>query len=608
VRAALLAALALLLTAPLRAQDCADPDDLSWTIRSFEADYTVRVDGTIGVIERIAVDFGDLSRHGIYREIPVRYRRLVREDLPIPAGQVRVGLEVERVVSETGRPYEVKVTNEGANRRIRIGSPDFCVTGRNTYVIHYQLSRGVGFFGDHDELYWQVTGTGWPVTIGRARATVTLPPARAASAAGRDPWGAWCYAGGPSSTSSVGCTATFVEAGSYAFETTAPLEAGEGLTFAAAFPKGVIEGPAAAERAGDALLRYGPLAIPLVVLGLMAGLWRRHGRDPRAGSVVPRWDPPDELRPGPAGTLVDQKADLDDVIATILDLAVRGWVEIREVSPRILPDLDDDSFAGRILEAIGARKDDWEIVRKREGTEGLEPFEREVLTAVLGYSEESRRLSDLKHEFYRDLPDIREALYGELVERGYFKRSPDATRKIWFGIGAGTLAIGGMLGVVAGISQGIWLVLPAMIVCGIVVLVFASFMPAATRAGARVARDVRGLEEYIRRAEKAELEWSQAPGRSPELFEKLLPYAIALDATDVWVEQFEGVLQRPPDWYHGRTTPGTWNMRAFHGGLADFRTTAAATLPSAPGSSSGSGSFGGGSVGGGGGGGGGGSW
>ena len=129
-------------------------------------------------------------------------------------------------------------------------------------------------------------------------------------------------------------------------------------------------------------------------------------------------------------------------------------------------------------------------------------------------------------------------------------------------------------------------------------------MPAMTAAGARVRREVEGLEEYIRRAEKREIEFRDAPERTPELFSTLLPYAVALDVSELWVRQFDGLLTEPPTWYAGSIQG--FSSGGFHQSLASFQSAAATTLQSAPGGSSGSG--GGGSVGGGGGGGGGGSW
>ena len=169
------------------------------------------------MVERIAVDFGTLQRHGIYREIPVRYRKVIRQGLPLE-GRVNVDLDLEQVTDGRGRKLQTKV-DRGDRVRIRIGDPNRTITGRQTYVIHYRLGSGLGFFEDHDELYWQVTGTEWPVPILRASAAVTLPPAEAWAMRDTGGWSAWCYAGWAESSSDQRCRATVVDAGRYRFET-----------------------------------------------------------------------------------------------------------------------------------------------------------------------------------------------------------------------------------------------------------------------------------------------------------------------------------------------------------------------------------------------------
>ncbi|HEY7472810.1 MAG TPA: DUF2207 domain-containing protein [Gemmatimonadota bacterium] len=593
-----LAAAVTLLALPVAAL----PQDTGWTITSFHADYVVHPDGSLGVIERIEVDFDGLARHGIYRTIPVVYKRVVSDDVPVPAGRVRFSLDVRGVSDGAGNPvpYEASGTGE---KEIKIGDPERTVSGRQAYVIDYALSGGLGFFEEFDELYWQVTGTNWPVTIERASATVLLPPERVAAFADSAPWQAHCYSGGAESTSDAACTAEVASPGTYRFETTAPLAPGEGLTLAAGFPKGLIPPPPASERARQAILRWGPLAIPFAVFGALVLWWRRHGKEPALGSVVPQWRPSEDLRPGTAGALRDQRADMDDVIATILDLAVRGFVRIVEVPPEVPLGLDPDTLAGKILGGVAGRRQDWELVRLEPGDDAsLREFERLTLDGFFEGAE-TRRLSELKNEFYKRLPGIKDALYHELVSRKLFPRSPSKTRTMWTVFGVILILAGGALGFLA-LTLGYWAVLPAMIASGALVLVFGRHMPAMTATGARVRREVEGLAEYIRRAEKAEIEFRDAPQRTPELFSALLPYAVALDVSELWVRQFDGLLTQPPTWYAGSMT--SFSSGGFQQSLANFRSSAATTLQSAPGGSSGSG--GGGSVGGGGGGGGGGSW
>ena len=576
--------------------------DTGWTITSFHSDFTVRADRSIDVVERIQVDFGRLQRHGIYREIPVRYRKVVREGLPLE-GRVSVDLDVEEVTNGQGRELQTKV-DRGDRVRIRIGDPNRTITGRQTYAIHYRLGSGLGFFEDHDELYWQVTGSEWPVPILQASATVTLPPAEAWAMRDAEGWSAWCYAGWFESTSGERCTATVVDAGRYRFET-GRLEAGEGLTLVAAFPKGVVPAPSGAEKVAQAVATWWPAGLPFAAFLVMLGLWGSRGREPSAGSVVPNWHPPDGLPPGAAGTLIDQRADMDDVVATLLDLAVRGYIQIREVPPDgVMGLVDEGSFTGKALRTLGLYKNDWQLERTGKPTAGgdLTHYEGRVLHGVFE-GDTSRRMSELHNEFYEHLPEIHDGMYDLLVKKKLFRQSPDTVRKVYRWAGIGGLVLGGGLVV----QTESWILGLGIALTGLIVLLFSSFMPAMTLEGARRWREVKGLEEYIRRAEKAELEFSQAPEKTTELFETLLPFAIALDVSDIWVDQFADVLAAsPPTWYAGSPYGSGFSGNGFRSGLADFRSAATRTMGSSPGSSSGAG--GGGSVGGGGGGGGGGSW
>jgi hypothetical protein len=570
--------------------------DTGWNIVSFHAEYTVNANRTIDVTERIDVDFGPLQKHGIYRDINTQYRRVMSDAVPIRAGTEKVDIELLGVTD--GQQNSLGTSVEGGNQfRVRIGDPDIVVTGPQTYIIRYRIERGVGFFDDHDELYWQVTGTEWPVPILRASARVRLPSHEPADSG----YGAWCYAGWHESNDSSRCTATSNGFGEFRFES-GRLDPGEGLTLVAAFPKGIVPEPTEAEILMARLLFWWPSALPLVVLVGMFLRWRAVGREPDTGSIMPNWKPPTDLPPGAAGTLLDQRAGMDDIVATLLDLAVRGYITIAEVSPDgLLGDIGEKSFIGKALRSLGMVKNDWEISTTSKPKDDLTRYEQLVLDGVLE-GRNSRRMSDLHNDFYSHLPKIYEAMYDETVERGLFERRPERTRNRYRLIGALFLIAAPALGFP--LQNGVLAL--GLGLSGVIIILFANAMPSMTRMGARRWAELKGLEEYIRRAEKLELETRYAPEKTPQLFESLLPYAIALNVSDIWVKQFATVLaSQPPTWYVGGNV-GQFNIASFQSGLSSFQTAATRTMGSSPGSSSGSG--GGGSVGGGGGGGGGGSW
>jgi uncharacterized membrane protein YgcG len=567
----------------------ATAQDTGWEITTFDATYRVNAAGTIDVVERIAVNFNALERRGIFREIPIRYRRADGR------GTETVDISLRGVSNDRGETLETQVTR-GDNARIRIGSPDAIVTGQQVYIISYTIARGVGFFETHDELYWQVTGTQWPVPILKATARVTIP-------AGGDPsdtaWTAWCYAGTASSNANDRCTAEVVPASEWRFSA-GRLEPGEGLTLVAGFPKGIIPPPTAMDEAKRTTRIWWPVAMPFLAFLAMYRTWRTRGREPHSGSIVPRWRIPEGMRPGIGGTVLDQSADLDDVIATLLDLAVRGYVQIVEVKPDNPFEGIGGGFLGKALRALGDRKPGWAIERTTKPTTDLVHSEREVLDAILAGGTR-REMSELRNKFHAKLPGLYRAFYQETVTEGLFVKSPEKVRTRWMLVGVALIIVGILASV---ILVNVILAIAAGL-SGIVVIAFARAMPQMTPRGARMYGELRGLEEYIRRAEKLELEMHQGPKRTTELFSTLLPYAIALDASDVWVDQFADALtSQPPTWYVGSTPH--FSANTFRSSFKSFTSSVATTMASSPGSSSGGG--GGGSVGGGGGGGGGGSW
>ncbi len=399
-------------SAPLAAQDT------GWVITGFDAAYVVNPDRTISVVERIEVDFGSLQRHGIYREIPVKYNRVLKAGLPINAGRVKVDISRIVVNDAAGRALGTDVTR-GDRVRIRIGDAATFVTGVQTYVIHYQLERGLGFFDTHDELYWQVTGTEWPVPILRASATITIP-AGMGSGSG---WGAWCYAGWYESSSSERCSAE--RDGSTFRFASQRLEPGEGLTAVAAFPKDVIAEPTAADKLRDVVALLWPITLPVGVLAFMTVHWRRRGRDPDPGSVVPYWKPPTDLHPGLAGTLWDQSSDMNDIVATILDLTVRGFIRITEVPPAGLLAATSDSVVGKFLRALGVGETDWKLERiNAAGESNLAEYETLVIDGIFGGGE-SRTMSELNNEFYKEIPKIHKSFYEATVAQGLFVEQSD---------------------------------------------------------------------------------------------------------------------------------------------------------------------------------------
>jgi len=552
-----------------------------FTIEKFHSDITIQPDASFTVTERVDVNFSQ-PRHGIYRDIPVRYR----DDL---GHTIKTPTHVLSVTDESGKKRKAKTSKKGNIVNIRIGDANRYVQGRQVYIITYRVENAVLFFSDHDELYWNVTGNDWKAPIEVASAHVKL----AVPTQSKHLWAA-AYTGPFGSKGSAADYETHTN--EVAFVTKNPLNIGEGLTIAFGWDKGLTAVPSAWKKflwAIDVTENWIFLFPPLA-LASMFFLWRRRGRDPRVrDSMTVMYEPPTfqnrSLTPAEVGTLMDEKFDPRDITSTIVGLGVKGYLRIEETKKE-----------GLLFDST-----DYYLKKLKDPDAQLGPFEKELMTSLFPAQFPGVYVSNLKNRFYTNLGTLKGILYGELIRKKYFLTNPEKVR--------GTYVMGGLVMMVFGAFAFAFLVpasigkgVMASILMGLPVFFFAKFMPAKTKTGASVYMDILGFREFMIRAEKDHLE---RMGDS-HLFSKFLPYAMALDVTDNWAKAFQGIYQQPPEWYVSPVGIRTFDPYTFSHSIQSVTSTLSSAMFSAPRGSGGSGggSGGGGSSGGGFGGGGGGSW
>lgn len=557
-----------------------------FTISRFDVVLDVESNSDLVVTERIEVLFSE-PRRGIYREIPVSYTD--------PAGyQYGYGFRLLSVTDEGGDPRPVKTSRSGAVVRLRIGDPDRRVRGSQVYVVRYRARDVLRRFPDYDELYWNVTGHLWNTRIDEASAIVRLPGEVEASSLDVSAW-AGSYGSRQPATQ-----IEYPQPGEVQARSTARLGPREGLTVAIAWPPGLVEFPGPLTRIWRFVARNAIVLAPLLALVFLVRRYRAQGRDPVGpGAVVVRYEPPEGVSAGTIGTLVDEQVDLVDITATIVDLAVRGYLTIRT-------DVEEAFFGLKKTELT-------RFTRNRDrSTDDLLLHERLVLEGLFEKDQDSVSTADLKEEFYRHIPAIRTALYDRLVEKRYVDANPQTVRRATIGLGIALGAVTVGLGLLLARSQGAIFpnaaVLPiaAGVLTFILFRIFARAMPRRTPEGVEVLAWARGFEEFAGRVEEDRMEREAA--RSA--FESLLPYAMALGVATKWSRKFEGIyLDRPPTWYVGPMVhQGMFSTVSFHRSLETAMSQTGQSLAAAPRSSGSGGTGGGGFSGGGGGGGGGGSW
>jgi uncharacterized membrane protein YgcG len=609
-------------------------------ILDFQSVIAVHPDASMSVTEHITVQAtGREIKRGIIRDFPTTYRDRL-------GNIITVGFAVTEVLRD-GRlePYHTQQVSNGV--KIFIGQKDvFLKPGVHTYTIRYRADRELGFFKDFDELYWNVTGNGWTFPIDKAEAIIELPPKakilRSAAYTG--------YQG------DRGHDVT-VQSGEHdiVFTTTRGLAPKEGLTVAVAWPKGVVHEPSGQEKMGFLLQDNMAMALGLlwlvVLLGYYLWVWSRVGRDPATGTIIPLYAPPSGF--SPAGVRYLSRMGYDDkaFAAAVVDLAVKGAVLIQEDGG------------------------DYTLVRRDAPKQALSRGE-ELIAAQLFLGKDSIKLENKNHTKIKAAIDaLKKSLKTEL-EKIYFVTNSgyltpgivitllgaafviltardrmaagfgalwltiwtvgcyflavaaykrwQAARSSGFKLGKLLAALGGSLfalpffaGEIAGafmITQAVSI--PATVTLGVLAFLNALFyhlLKAPTLAGRQVMDQIEGFKLYLVVAEKDRLNLLNPPEKTPELFEKYLPYALALDVENAWSEQFAEVLAQAgteaqpytPIWYCGSSWD-RFNTSRFSDSLGSSFASAISSSSSAPGSSSGSG--GGGSSGGGGGGGGGSGW
>ena len=491
-------------------------------IRNFDDHITISPNGSVDVIEIIEAQFIGTNWHGIYRRIPVEYTTAQGLNYTL-------FLDPLSITDDDGHPLRYEQSRQGRYVQFKIYVPDPDNSTR-TIMLHYRALNALRFFDDHDELYWNVTGDEWDAPIQAASAEIQLPP-------GVTGLHAVAYTG--SFGSRAQDAQVEIKGDTVEIHTTQALGFHEGLTVVAGWDKGFVHAPGTLEKTWLFLRSNWPFFLPVLAGLAMFWLWWTRGRDPERDSITVQYEPPDKLTPGECGTLVDDEASMRDITATLVDLAVKGYLTIEQKGQsKLLGLVHDNEYVFHLKKP----PTDWAAAR---------PHEQEMLAALFGAGVATDvNLSDLQNHFYMHLPAIRDRIFDALVEDGYYLRRPDTVRQGYVGTGLLTgfllMAFSGALANSTGVASLTWVlagILSGAVICGI-----GWFMTARTIAGSRTFAKVLGFEQFLSRVESDRISRME---NAPNLFEKYLPYAMALRVEKKWVKAFSGIAMQPPQWYQG---------------------------------------------------------
>ncbi|MFL6549812.1 MAG: DUF2207 domain-containing protein [Povalibacter sp.] len=549
------------------------------TIRRYDIDIAVQSNGSIEVTENITAQVeGNQIRRGIYRDFPTRYRDRY-------GNRVVVGLEVLGVERD-GQPepwFTEKVSN---GIRINTGNDNFLpAPAEHTFTIRYRTTRQLGFFADHDELYWNAIGTGWVFPIEAASVDARLPVAVPTAQMSVEAYT------GYQGTKGSNYAASTPEDGTAHWQLTSPLAPYEGLTIVLTFPKGVIAAPSTGQRVRWFFHDNGGALI--AVIGLLALLlfcsneWRRIGRDPSKGIIIARYEPPEAHSPEILRFVNKMGYDARCFSAAVLQLAVCGCL--------------------RIVRESKLLKDEWRLERL-SSTPPANVAESKLLERLFKggahvlvlKNTNAATVSTAMQEHGRALKAAAQPRYFQL--NGWSVAKALALAVLSF-----------IVAVIVAQGSGLVVIFIAAVLSVVALIVFTVLVRAPTPEGRKLMDEIEGLKLYLSVAERDELASMSGPGQPPMLdakrYERLLPYAVALDVEEAWTKKFTLAVGAAAaeatanniGWYQGGSMRDLGTLTHAVGSSLSSQISSSSTPP---GSSSGSG--GGGSSGGGGGGGGGG--
>jgi len=474
-------------------------------INSFVADYWIQKDGSIKVREEIVYQF-DVPRHGIYRNIPYLKTNSDNQTFRLDFSNFQVN-------------HSFNQSQENNQIKLKIGDPNRTLIGEQTYIIEYEVKGALTYFTDHDEFYWNVNGNGWEVSSLSVQARVHLPDKVDSNSLNTK-----CFTGRTGSTHQL-CE-VIVEEEMTTFLTTQSLASQEGLTLVFGFPKNMVQvlEPKPYTQFWQTPFGQFLMAVLLILFTLFLLFWYllypvwiiikwfRSGRDPKgtigeasAWFSVPKINKK-ELTPGEAGTLIDEKVDVREFFATLIDLARRGFLKIEE-----------------------RKKNDFYLIKQLHpaGSRSQAAYEQELITDLFGTKSEVK-IKDFK--VYTAFAKLTKNLYQEVVTLQLFPKNPQSVRIFYGVIIALALA-----------SANLLLLLVAIF--------FGMQMPQKTTLGVDTANMVKALKKFLTSQER-QLSF-QADKQL--LFEKFLPFAIVFGVEKIWAKRFAKFDLRSPDWYESQT-------------------------------------------------------
>ena len=586
-------ALLLIGALTLSLSSVASAQDGPTRIRIFDAVLTVHADGSLDVTEELTIRLAGESNE-IVRDFSLR-------DDGARKGSTKLDVRILAVTDEDGQPLRTEEASAdgGWARRLRIWIPGAGNADRRISIRYrvagatHSANTGRTFAGLED-MRWNVTGN-VDVPIDSLRVRVVLP-------SGARPIRTTVYTGA-GEFAARGAT-TGKNGNEVSFALPGGLPPHQGIAIEVGWPAGYLHPKPSTSlwhRLASVLLWW-PLLLPLIAFTVAYRVWDKTGRDPKEKSQVVRYEPVEGVSPAGLGRLVsgERESQMRLFAATMVDLAIRGFLRIEETTPNILLTLTKDvtAIAQSMLHGESGRIDYIiHFVRPRSEWKGLKWHEERLLDGLINAAPSDGdtkramvRVSMLWNKFYVSVPEITEAIEFELVSKGYYRTRPGSVKRKW-ALYASPALVGVLVSWFYGafwdlawwrlsddpLANG-WLphsadrLLLGILLSALILAAFGVIMPSRSVVGARAREAALGFKEFLGRVDTMP---------SVELFERYLPYAIAFGVQNSWARAFENVYVTAPDWYTG-PMGGAFSASTFGHRISDLCISAASSMSSRP--------------------------
>jgi len=480
-------------------------------INTFNSDVTLNQDASISIKETIDYHF-TTYKHGIYREIPVNYR--VGGSFTRPT-LLKLN---DLYYFAKGYPSDTYSSNERSSSNgytiFKIGDADTTIIGDYTYVLDYKLKYAINYFDDHDELYLNITGTGWEVPINNVIANITIPG---------DITKKLCYTGATDSTAS---DCTFKDLGNNEVSVTAKsLATYEGLTVVIAMAKGTIADTTNQQRIQAVITNLG-IFLPILAIIAIIIISPRVNKNKKI-TIIPNYDVPKGMNPLRSGFVYKKSLLNSTITSQIINLAINKYLIIKQVSNK-----------------------NYDLV-KTEKEAPTDPEEK-ILYDGLFKGGDTVSLKSLSTSFYTTVASLKSSTERRMYEEEYFSKTQKNI--------SNRFLAGGFIGIfLCVVSATYWSMNAAMswfwgiLISAVIIVIFASQIDKKSPKGNELFYELEGLKMYINTAEKKRIEFHNDPKKYLGLFEKLLPYAMIFGLEKKWAKEFEDLYTEEPYWYQGNT-------------------------------------------------------